>query len=224
MILGLISYPAYAGVEFDKDFCHAGFNFPPGQFNQDIIDDCFVCDTSTFPQFTNFPASMNCNEAGVCLFKIPNLIDNLDTKIMLIDITFDPLDQPSQPPEPTVLCFPGEIPGTLFGSASAPGAFFFDFKCRPNPDWESIEIQLEPGIRFFIQIWTKTFSPVGGELIPIDTTMVLVAGTQMTAAWMIPVIVSGIGIAIVKESQNFSGHPPTERQELLPLLLNLAGL
>jgi len=39
--------------------------------------------------------------------------------------------------------------------------------------------------------------PVGGKLIPLDTTMVLVAGTQITAAWMIPVIVSGIGFAIV---------------------------
>ena len=38
---------------------------------------------------------------------------------------------------------------------------------------------------------------VGGEIIPLDTTMVLVAGTQMTASWMIPVIVSGIGFAIV---------------------------
>jgi len=40
-------------------------------------------------------------------------------------------------------------------------------------------------------------SAVGGELIPIDSIMVLLAGTQMNAAWMIPVIVSGIGIAIV---------------------------
>jgi len=39
--------------------------------------------------------------------------------------------------------------------------------------------------------------PVGGSLIPIDMTTVLLAGTQMTAAWMIPVIVSGIGFAIV---------------------------
>jgi len=38
---------------------------------------------------------------------------------------------------------------------------------------------------------------VGGDLIPLDTTMVLVAGTQSVAAWMIPVIVAGIGIAIV---------------------------
>ena len=39
--------------------------------------------------------------------------------------------------------------------------------------------------------------PVGGELIPLDTTMILVAGTHSVAAWMIPVIVSAIGFAIV---------------------------
>ncbi len=38
---------------------------------------------------------------------------------------------------------------------------------------------------------------VGGELIPLDTTMILVAGTQYTAAWMIPVLVSAVGIGIV---------------------------
>ena len=38
---------------------------------------------------------------------------------------------------------------------------------------------------------------VGGELIPLDTTMVLVAGTQTIASWMIPAIVAAIGIGIV---------------------------
>jgi hypothetical protein len=40
-------------------------------------------------------------------------------------------------------------------------------------------------------------SNVGGYLLPIDFTMVLLAGTHSVAAWMIPVIVSGIGFAIV---------------------------
>ncbi len=40
-------------------------------------------------------------------------------------------------------------------------------------------------------------SVVGGEFIGIETTSILAAGAQYTAAWMIPVIVSGIGIAIV---------------------------
>jgi len=38
---------------------------------------------------------------------------------------------------------------------------------------------------------------IGGDIIPLDTTMVLAAGAQYTAAWMIPVIVSAIGIGIV---------------------------
>ncbi len=38
---------------------------------------------------------------------------------------------------------------------------------------------------------------VGGEMIPIDSTMVLLAGTHSIASWMIPVIVAGIGFAIV---------------------------
>ncbi len=39
--------------------------------------------------------------------------------------------------------------------------------------------------------------PVGGEFLPIDSTAVLVAGAQLNVAWMIPVIVSAIGIGIV---------------------------
>ena len=38
---------------------------------------------------------------------------------------------------------------------------------------------------------------VAGSLTPIDTTMVLLAGTQSISSWMIPVIVAGIGIGIV---------------------------
>ena len=38
---------------------------------------------------------------------------------------------------------------------------------------------------------------VGGDIIPLDTTMILVSGAQHTAAWMIPVLISAIGIAIV---------------------------
>jgi len=38
---------------------------------------------------------------------------------------------------------------------------------------------------------------VGGKMIPIDSTMVLLAGTHSIASWMIPVIVAGIGFAIV---------------------------
>jgi len=38
---------------------------------------------------------------------------------------------------------------------------------------------------------------VGGSLLPLDTTALLLTGAQMNAAWMIPVIVVAIGFAIV---------------------------
>jgi len=38
---------------------------------------------------------------------------------------------------------------------------------------------------------------IGGELISLDTTMVLLGATKTTASWMIPVLVSAIGIGIV---------------------------
>jgi len=44
---------------------------------------------------------------------------------------------------------------------------------------------------------TTNCGAVGGELIPLDTSALLLAGAQMNAAWMIPVIVSAIGIGIV---------------------------
>jgi len=54
-----------------------------------------------------------------------------------------------------------------------------------------------PGGEIRGQVSCIPSTPVGGELIPLDTTMILVAGTHSVAAWMIPVIVSAIGIGIV---------------------------
>ena len=69
-----------------------------------------------------------------------------------------------------------------------------DGKFRPiDGDGNSIPI-IDMGA---FEFGTTPPMPVGGEIIPLDTTMVLVAGTQYTAAWMIPVLVSAIGIGIV---------------------------
>jgi len=38
---------------------------------------------------------------------------------------------------------------------------------------------------------------VGGEIIPIESTSLILAGTQSTFSWMIPITVSAIGVAIV---------------------------
>ena len=38
---------------------------------------------------------------------------------------------------------------------------------------------------------------VGGEIIQIESTAVLLAGVHMTASWLIPVVIASIGIGIV---------------------------
>ncbi len=61
----------------------------------------------------------------------------------------------------------------------------------------------DPGANKCISFWQSCLdqlmcrSAVGGEFIRIETTSVLAAGAQYTAAWMIPVIVAGLGFAIV---------------------------
>lgn len=40
-------------------------------------------------------------------------------------------------------------------------------------------------------------NPVGGTIIPMDATSLLLAGSQMTVSWLIPVIVSAVGIGLV---------------------------
>ncbi len=48
-----------------------------------------------------------------------------------------------------------------------------------------------------VSVITITQTPIGGILIPIDTTSLLLAGTYTTASWMIPVIVSAVGFGIL---------------------------
>jgi len=68
-----------------------------------------------------------------------------------------------------------------------PGSSFTVFKCYDLITNHPIEVHE----------WPTVPPAVGGEFIGIETTSVLAAGAQYTAAWMIPVIVSAIGIGIV---------------------------
>jgi len=76
---------------------------------------------------------------------------------------------------------------SISGNTAIVGSFADDDACPADPACNS-------GSAY---IFGPEILAVGGELIPLDTTMVLVAGTHSVAAWMIPVIVSGIGIGIV---------------------------
>jgi len=67
-----------------------------------------------------------------------------------------------------------------------------NFGLPPTPPLNNL-----PGPLRILEWPTIQKMAVGGEFIGVDSTMVLAAGAQYTAAWMIPVIVSGIGFAIV---------------------------
>jgi len=87
------------------------------------------------------------------------------------------------PNGPTV---PMNIPGIIVVDQFNPGG---------------VTIPLPPGLtsnRLLVPAQKSFFGlAVGGDIIPLDSTMVLAAGAQYTAAWMIPAIVSAIGIGIV---------------------------
>ena len=77
---------------------------------------------------------------------------------------------------------------------------------------DQVADRLDPGELFFVNvsftcdISTITFDAlwsmgpddviVGGEIIPLDTTALLLAGAQSVSMWMIPVVVSGAGIGV----------------------------
>jgi len=105
----------------------------------------------------------------------------------------------------------GNLPGPIFqgnsGFQQSQLVFFDSVFVVPDP----AGMAMEPGAGLtaqFVESSDNIFGAptnavpiimmmVGGGLMEIDRTPVLVAGSQQTAAWMIPVIVAGIGIAIV---------------------------
>jgi len=64
---------------------------------------------------------------------------------------------------------------------------------QTNNNW--VPIVTHDDLRFTVN--GLGIPPVGGELIPLDTSALLLAGAQMNAAWLIPVIVAAAGIGIV---------------------------
>jgi len=69
-----------------------------------------------------------------------------------------------------------------------------------------LDIESDPSITFKAE-WTmgeQMQQPVGGELIPIDNTALMLAGLQSSAIWMLPVLAgaAGIGAYYIKTRMN----------------------
>ena len=219
--LGLTSIPfSFAGnsisieEEFADCFVHVEWDNPlsftsPTEPTIPIVFDgeCQAGNLSTVPTNPTLEcgvSSTTSSGADLCRIKVPNFIDNLDTKIIFIDITFDPETGPTPSIAPDVTCFDpdhtsGSAPGNLIvEELDGPGLFIYDFECKPNPDWEQIDIILDFNVEK-IQIWTTSFGepiPIGGINIPIDQTALLLAGVSSISMWMIPVVIAGVGIGV----------------------------
>jgi len=144
---------------------------------------------------------------GTCNFDLPNWIDELPFKDIKVTVSYsNPPGTANTPPNmPTVTCHDQTLPGgqasgTYQATIPAQNTIMWFLICDPNPDWEEIDFTYDPALTSILQvdIWTTSFDhTVGGEFIGVDSTALLVTGAQMNAAWMIPVIVSAIGIGIV---------------------------
>jgi len=107
------------------------------------------------------------------------------------------------PPIPPTASGPfGSVTGMITTTSTTDDTLWFDFS--PVLPTEVFSIQkcfeytaISISLVVVEQFPTIKKVSVGGEFIPLDSTMILLAGTQTTAAWMIPVIVSAIGIGIV---------------------------
>jgi len=135
-----------------------------------------------------------------CHIHVPNFDDPFNTKLIRINVHWTGSVQPATvnvKPSPGATsndCIRGPL------VVVEPGHFYEDWTCQPNPDNERIWFSMDTRtLLTSVLVDSISFDRivVAGSLTPIDTTMVLVAGAQSISAWMIPVIVSGIGFAIV---------------------------
>ena len=72
------------------------------------------------------------------------------------------------------------------------------------PDVEDPDPMDENNTPFFGNpIWALGITQViGGEIIPLDTTALLISGSQSSLAWILPIILAGAGLVIFKLKKN----------------------
>jgi len=194
---------------FEDNYVHACWSW---EFLPDLANSFPNCgslagsDPNLQLSFSNVPPSGTCSD-GTCNFVLPNWIDELPFKDIKMTVSYEnPPGTADTPPNmPEVTCHDQTLPGgqasgTYQATEPLPNSIMWFFICDPNPDWEEFVFTYDTALTSILQvdIWTTSFDHVvGGEFIGVDSTALLVTGAQMNAAWMIPVIVSGIGFAIV---------------------------
>jgi len=141
-------------------------------------------------------------EGFTCHAEVPNFDDQFNTKLIRFQVWWEgpraPLLNDPIKPSPSSAADCDMIERVVL-QLQSPGHYYEDWICHPNPDNERLWFLVENSVITLLRVDSISFdrNAVGGDIIPLDTTMVLAAGAQYTAAWMIPVLVSAIGIGIV---------------------------
>jgi len=183
---------------FDENCVHAFWDFQPSSpaTPSFIGFDLF----SSFP-LSERPALGSCT-ASSCEFQIPNFVDDLNTKLIRIMIFYDE-NIGDAPFNPSVTCHDStETPGIYVETFPDIDTITWEFECHPNPDWEFITFDVATNNIVGIEIWTASFdeTTVAGELLPLDSTALFLAGLTSMTIWMIPTVLglAGAGVYLVK--------------------------
>ncbi len=211
--VSLTSMQAFAGTgpivepPFDKNALHTAWfddfdnpDLPPSdpleQFNPEFLLN------------PNVIATGGCI-GEFCAFTLPNYIDGLNTKLVRVEISYTGTGN-DVPTVPTLTCFDSEAGETEGFFVDGNEIEFFlqvDLKCHPNPDWEIISFQRTANTGLVnVSIWTASFNEeqVAGELLPIMSSALVIAGVSTIAIWMIPTVLglAGAGVYLVKFRAN----------------------
>jgi len=198
---------AYAGgvdpipeSPFDKNAYHAEWftdlNNPQAAPND------FLLVNPQFPLNPDVDPLGGCDE-GDCSFTLPNYIDGLNTKRIRIMITYDE-NAGDAPTNPSVTCHDstGISQGIYVETVPNITTITWEFECQPNPDWEVIEFISTSENILDVRIWTASFDEqqVAGELLPLDSSALMIAGLTSMTVWMVPTVLglAGVGVYLVK--------------------------
>jgi len=205
---------------FDDNCVHATWDsildVPEFSPSDPCADD--ACSPTTFDSFSNTNLPLNgispqatCLQGQTsCFISLPNFEDDLPDKLIKVEVSHNP-DFP--PESPQVFGVKGEnvLPCNLASEGQIEGLTTWMFECQPNPDRESIRFDrtdFTPGA-LSVTIWTTSFDAneeppepqqVAGELLPLDSSALMIAGLTSMTVWMVPTVLglAGAGVYLVK--------------------------
>ncbi len=146
--------------------------------------------------------------ADIAISDIENL--NADLSSSVLSLGFDFVEPTTGFGCNNTTCVDSTFSVTLKNGPTTVGSFQFNAPdnvlafvgVQSDTEFDRVEIREITGNNddeYFGEFYTSIPPPsveiIGGEIIPIDTTSLLLAGTQ-TFSWMIPVVLSGIGIGL----------------------------